>query len=165
MKFCLACGTRLAQVATDAYCSTLCAEHGPPRCQGCNEPFYRRADEPVGNFRKRKYCGTECLTKYKAELKTLAWRDPLLRSRMIRGLQISQNSPEQVLRARTQMQQNWKDGEFRALLEQRHRIFTADEIRAIRADPRSNTIVGEDYGVTGHLIARIRRRFVYRNID
>ena len=45
-----------------------------------------------------------------------------------------------------------------------HHLLTEDQVRAIRADPRSHRVIAEEYGVSHTTIGEIKRRERYTHI-
>lgn len=138
----------------------------------CGTTLRRRPCEPPRHFRQRKSCGDECYRKYQSERVSGLWGNPVVRGRMIYGLLAAANTGDyieriraQAQRARAQMQQNWQNPNFRASMRRRPRRFTPDQVRAIRADPRSAKELSAVYGVTYQIILRIRRRVIYTDVD
>jgi len=96
---------------------------------------------------------------------TAAWRDPVVAGRLLRGIRLNLLTDAPIQRARKMMQDNWQNPAFRDVMKRRPRPFTADQIRAIRADPRSAKIVGHEYGVSHQNISKIRAKVSYADID
>ena len=152
--FCLACG-RLTRAV---FCCDACQQAGVRFC-ACGALLLRRLQESSSNFRKRKTCSEPCRT-----LAAYAqWRDPEVRALMIRGLQISQTTDEFVQEKRKHMQAMQQNANYLAALRHR-RLFTAEQIQAIRADQRSARRIAAAYGVHHYLILGIRSRRYYADV-
>lgn len=152
--FCLACG----RLTRTAFCRDTCQQMGARAC-ACGDMLQRRPQESSSNFRKRKTCSEQCrrLAVYDQ------WRDPEVRARMIRGLRLSQTTDEFVQRARRHMQSMQQHANFIAALHRR-RLFTAEQIRAIRTDQRLVREIAAAYGVNRKTIRGIRSRRYYADV-
>jgi hypothetical protein len=95
----------------------------------------------------------------------MAWRDPIITGRLLRGIRLTMNMDGHVQQARKNMQQNWHKSEFREIMKNRPRRFTAAQIRAIRADSRVSRLVSREYGVTHQIISKIRAKTIYADIE
>ena len=82
---------------------------------------------------------------------------------MIRGLQISQTTDEFVQRCRKHMKTMRQNANFVAALHRR-RLFTAEQIRAIRTDQRSARQLAEEFGINHTTILGIRSRRYYADV-
>lgn len=82
---------------------------------------------------------------------------------MIRGLQISQTTDEFVQRCRKHMKTMRRNANFVAALHRR-RLFTAEQIRAIRTDQRSARQLAEEFGINHTTILGIRSRRYYADV-
>jgi hypothetical protein len=91
------------------------------------------------------------------------WRDPNVRARMIRGMRLSQTTDEFVQRTRRHMQFMQQHANFIAA-RYRRRLFTAEQIRAIRIDQRAVRQIAAAYGVNRTTILGIRTRRYYADV-
>jgi hypothetical protein len=82
---------------------------------------------------------------------------------MIRRLRISQTTDEFVQEKRKHMQAMQQNANYLAALRRR-RLFTAEQIQAIRADQRSARRIAAAYGVHHYLILGIRSRRYYADV-
>ena len=153
-SFCLVCG-RLARAR---FCRDACQQAGARVC-ACGTILQRRSQESSSNFRKRKTCSDPCRTL----AVSTQWRVPEVRARMIRGLQISQTTDEFVQRCRKHMKTMRRNANFVAALHRR-RLFTAEQIRAIRTDQRSARQLAEEFGINHTTILGIRSRRYYADV-
>ena len=162
--FCLACGCPTP--AGNEFCKDQCRDHGVRRCGHCQTLLHRRSNESTQRFRRRRYCGPDCLSQGLSDVRRQSWNDPDLRERMLRGMRLA-STPDRALVSRDQMLRNWQTPAIvRAILAKRPRTgaIAADVVRAIRADSRSSAVVAKETGVSRSEIGRIRRRQTYQDV-
>ena len=158
-RFCRACG-RLTKAV---FCSDQCRQVGPRSCP-CGRMLLRAGVQEVPiKFRQRKHCSDACRYQAASERRFAQWRKPEVRARMIRGLQLSQSSADNLERVRKHMQDLNQNSTFIAGRRKR-RLFSPEQVRAIRADPRSSRLVGADYGVEHAIILGIRSYRYYTDV-